>query len=207
LTPPGTPPQRPSAGQPLRPFFSKGAPAGHGCGGAPQNRPITASASPRTPSLSSETRRPAPLTGLHEPQPDLLRLDLRMVVCWLAACSLSIWLACGAPMVLGSRYSRSIWFACGGVVFLLARGALFGFGLPTALPSLDRGALFRFGSSLRVFSWRAALSFLSVVSLWLVACVCVFAPSLARALAYSARALFPLQRGCPCFEAKRARMS
>jgi hypothetical protein len=27
--------------------------------------------------------------------------------------------------------------------------------------------------------------------LWLVACVCVCAPSLARALAYSARALFP----------------
>jgi hypothetical protein len=93
------------------------------------------------------------------------------------------------------------------VVFFLARGALFGFGLPTALPSLDPGALFRFGSPLRVFSWLAALSFLSVVSLWLVACVCVFAPSLARALAYSARALFPLQRGCPCSEAKRARMS
>jgi hypothetical protein len=93
------------------------------------------------------------------------------------------------------------------VVFFLARGALFGFGLPTALPSLDRGALFRFGSPLPVFSWLAALSFLSVVSLWLVACVCVFAPSLARALAYSARALPPLQRGCPCFEAKRARMS
>jgi hypothetical protein len=57
------------------------------------------------------------------------------------------------------------------------------------------------------FSWLAALSFLYVVSLWLVACVCVFAPSLARALGYSARALSPLQRGCPCFEAKRARMS
>jgi hypothetical protein len=60
---------------------------------------------------------------------------------------------------------------------------------------------------LRVFSWLAALSFLSVVSLWLVACVCVFALSLARALAYSARALSSLQRGWPCFEAKRARVS
>jgi hypothetical protein len=78
-----------------------------------------------------------------EIKPDLLRLDLRVIVFWLAACSLSIWLACGA--------------SC----FFLVLGALVRFGLPAVRQCfLVLGAFIRFGSLGRVFfsSWLAALT-------------------------------------------------
>jgi hypothetical protein len=138
-------PQRPSAAQPLRsPNFFLRRPAGHGwapggaqpaCGGAPPNRLIAVSASPRAP--SSETRaHPAPLPGPASHNQISSDLDLRVIVCWLAA-----WC------------SRSIWFACGASFFFLARGTPFGFGLPTALPSLLGS-----GYSLSIWIWVGVLS-------------------------------------------------
>jgi hypothetical protein len=135
-----------------------------------------------------------------------------MIVCWLAACALSIWLACGA--------------SC-----FLVLGALVRFGLPAARRffswlaalSLDLACLrcflpgigaLAFGLVLRfVFflgSRRSRFCLLFLCASWRVCvcvCVCLRPLSRVRALAYSARALFHLQRGYPCFEAKRARMS
>jgi hypothetical protein len=76
------------------------------------------------------------------------------------------------------------------VVFFLARGALFGFGLPTALPSLDRGVL-SFDLVLRfVFflgSRRSRFCLLFLCGSWRV-CVCL--RPLSRVLLLTAHALF-----------------
>jgi hypothetical protein len=116
-----------------------------------------------------------------------------------------VFLGLGALVRFGLHAARQYFLALGALIrfgspaarrffFFLARGALFGFAwLSYGASFLDRGALFRFGYLRFVFFLRSRRSRFCLLFLggsWRV-CVCVFVPSLARALAYSARALSP----------------
>jgi hypothetical protein len=89
------------ASGPLQPshlpqIFEKGALAGHGCGGDPQNRPPLRPLLPPAP-LPRKRAAPPPClvyrrATIRSPQTCLICGSH----CWLAACSFSIWLACAA---------------------------------------------------------------------------------------------------------------
>ena len=99
-----------------------------------------------------------------------------------------IWLACGAPMFLGSRCSRSIWFACGASFFSWL-----------AALSLDLACLRRFLPWIGVLSFDLVLRFVFFLARGALVSVCCF--FVARGVCVCVCAL---SRACSCLQRTRS---